>query len=120
MKKFIILFMLISSLLISLGAEEALPDSSIISDSEGLLFSTLWMQTAAEYRACAYQAYNLATYRLKEDLLKKYDKPRAIVVDVDETVIDNSVYEAWQLKDNIKYPQKFDEWINSALDPILT
>lgn len=91
-------------------------DSEIVAQSEndGLLYSTLWMQTAAEYRACAYQAYNYATLLLKQDMQKKYDKPRAIIVDVDETVIDNSVYEAWQIKDNIKYPEKFDEWINSA------
>lgn len=59
----------------------------------------LYTQKAAEYRALAYQAYNLARWRLAADFdrknLKKLSKlerkrPRAIVVDVDETILDNS------------------------------
>jgi len=109
--------MIISLLMATLATAALWADESGIvaqSENEGLLYSTLWMQTAAEYRACAYQAYNYATLILKDDMTKKHDKPRAIIVDVDETVIDNSVYEAWQIKDGIKYPERFDEWINSA------
>lgn len=113
MKKNLILFLLMLALATTVLWAD---DNEIIpqSENEGLLYSTLWMQTAAEYRACAYQAYNYATLILKQDMQKTYDKPRAIIVDVDETVIDNTVYEAWQIKDNIKYPDKFDDWINSA------
>jgi 5'-nucleotidase (lipoprotein e(P4) family) len=59
----------------------------------------LYTQRSAEYRALSYQAYNLARLRLDEDFdkknLKKLPKaerkrPRAIVVDIDETVLDNS------------------------------
>src|SRR5687767_3728852 len=58
----------------------------------------LYTQKAAEYRALAYQAFNLARLRLDADLDKKNVKrlpkaerklPRAIVVDIDETVLDN-------------------------------
>jgi len=113
MKKIMFVSLLIATLAFTaLQAEEIAPVAQ--SENDGLLYSTLWMQTAAEYRACAYQAYNYATMLLKEDMSKKHDKPRAIIVDVDETVIDNSVYEAWQIKDGIRYPEKFDEWINSA------
>ena len=65
--------------------------------------AVLYMQKAAEYRALAYQAFNIARLRLDEDFdkknLKKLPKserkrPRAIVVDIDETVLDNSPAQA--------------------------
>lgn len=65
------------------------------------------MQKAAEYRALAYQAFNLARLRLDADLDKKNVKrlpkaqrkmPRAIVVDIDETVLDNSPSQAAAIK----------------------
>jgi len=61
--------------------------------------ATLWMQKAAEYRAIAYQAFNQARWQLDADLEKKNakklpkserKKPRAIMVDIDETLLDNS------------------------------
>jgi 5'-nucleotidase (lipoprotein e(P4) family) len=61
------------------------------------------MQKAAEYRAICYQAYNIARLRLDADLDKKNVKklpkaqrkmPRSIIVDIDETVLDNSPSQA--------------------------
>jgi 5'-nucleotidase (lipoprotein e(P4) family) len=69
--------------------------------------AVLYMQKAAEYRALAYQAYNLARLRLDADLDKKNVKklpkdqrklPRSIVVDIDETVLDNSPSQAFGIK----------------------
>ncbi|SFS73908.1 5'-nucleotidase, lipoprotein e(P4) family [Succinivibrio dextrinosolvens] len=53
-----------------------------------------WMQNAAEYRALCYQAYNGAYEHVKASLKQKTDKPRAIILDLDETVIDNIPAEA--------------------------
>src|SRR5580765_6797299 len=61
--------------------------------------AVIYQQKAAEYRALAYQAFNIARWQLDADLDKKNIKkllkderkqPRAIVVDIDETVLDNS------------------------------
>jgi 5'-nucleotidase (lipoprotein e(P4) family) len=61
------------------------------------------MRKAAEYRALAFQAFNLARWQLDADLDKKNVKklpkaerkrPRAVIVDIDETVLDNSAHEA--------------------------
>lgn len=71
----------------------------------------LWMQRAAEYKAACLQAYNLALWQLDEALrqpnwtacLEQVDPdvyaalPPAIVVDVDETVLDNSAFAARQV-----------------------
>jgi 5'-nucleotidase (lipoprotein e(P4) family) len=83
---------------------------------EYLLASTLWMQNAAEVRALTYQAYNIARLRLDHDL--KYNtskKKRAIVVDADETIIDNSPYQARNILKNESYNSKnWHEWILEA------
>jgi 5'-nucleotidase (lipoprotein e(P4) family) len=72
----------------------------------------LYQQKAAEYRALAYQAFNIARLRLDEDLDKKSVKklpkaerkmPRAIIVDVDETVLDNSPANAYSAKNNLAF-----------------
>jgi hypothetical protein len=59
---------------------------------ESMLMAVLWVQTAAEYEALAHQAYNWARVRLDEELKEKHHKPVAIIADVDETVINNTLY----------------------------
>lgn len=81
-------------------------------DNEYQAGGTLWMQKAAEYRALAYQAFNLARWQLDIDLDKKNvkklpkelrKKPRAIVVDIDETVLDNSPAQAHGIKNRLGF-----------------
>ncbi|HEV7701119.1 MAG TPA: 5'-nucleotidase, lipoprotein e(P4) family [Pyrinomonadaceae bacterium] len=68
-------------------------------DMEYTTAATLWMQKSGEYRALAYQAFNIARWQLDLDLKGKNKddipkperkKPRAVMVDIDETVLDNS------------------------------
>jgi 5'-nucleotidase (lipoprotein e(P4) family) len=76
--------------------------------------AVLYTQKAAEYRALAYQTFNLARLRLDADLDKKNVKRlpkdqrkmlRSIVVDIDETVLDNSPSQAAA----IKYGRPFNQ-----------
>ena len=76
--------------------------------------SVFWQQHAAEYRALCYQAFNFAKLRLDEKKLKKRYR-YAIITDIDETVLDNSYYEA----DNIREGKEFAKaswhtWTNKA------
>jgi len=73
------------------------------------LGATLYMQKSGEYRALAYQAFNIARWQLDADLDKKNVKrlpkdeqkrPRAIMVDIDETVLDNSPAQARGIVDH--------------------
>jgi len=84
-------------------------------NSQYALLAVLYHQKAAENRALAYQAYNLAKSRLDE-LLSEYDDSLnpAIIFDIDETILDNSPYEARCIVDQIKYPEGWKEWINEA------
>ncbi len=79
--------------------------------------ATLWMQKAGEYRALAYQAFNLARWQLDADFDKKNikklpkierKKPRAVMVDIDETVLDNSPAQAADIKN--RSPFNLKQW----------
>lgn len=76
--------------------------------------AALWHRTSGEYRALSYQAYNLARYRLDNELRKKHSKPTAIVVDVDQTVLDGSPYQAELVKKNSAYPDGWNAYVDRA------
>jgi acid phosphatase len=87
------------------------------------LDGNLYMQTAAEYRACCYQAYNLATQRLNERLVEcKKDKPKlplAVVFDLDETVLDNAGFEAMLLRSGLDFDLRlWKSWEQNDSDKV--
>jgi 5'-nucleotidase (lipoprotein e(P4) family) len=77
---------------------------------------TLWIQNAAEVRALSYQAFNSARTHLDYVLRKKrYKKRPAIVLDIDETLLDNSPYQAQLIVDKHTYEKKsWYKWIDMA------
>lgn len=85
-----------------------------------LTMAVLYQQTAAEYRALCYQAFNVARYQLDQSSkMMGGIKKQAIVVDIDETMLDNSPFEAKCILDNTGYPDGWDEWMNkSNAEPI--
>ncbi len=56
------------------------------------VMALLWMRTTAEYRALCYQGYNAAMAEVDRALADpaRSGKPLAIVLDCDETVVDNT------------------------------
>lgn len=79
--------------------------------------AVLWTQTSGEIRALCYQAFNLARMVLDRDLRMRHRnrlRP-AIIVDVDETIVDNSLYQATLLKNRQNHSsQRFTDWVNRA------
>jgi 5'-nucleotidase (lipoprotein e(P4) family) len=77
--------------------------------------STMWMQNAAEVKALDIQAFNLARASLDSELRKKRRrKPLAVVLDIDETVLDNSPYQAYGIAHQVRYNKEdWGEWINN-------
>lgn len=71
-----------------------------------LMAATLFVQRAAEYQALCYQAYATATFRLQQSF-KEVENP-AVILDLDETVLDNSPYSGWQVMNN--QPYSADTW----------
>lgn len=72
--------------------------------------ATIYVQQAPEYIALAEQAYAIAKVSL-DNQLKTAVSPLAVVLDIDETVLDNSPYQAKQILDNFNYPNHWDEWV---------
>ena len=61
--------------------------------AEAQRMALLWMRTSAEYRALCYQGYNAALVeiaRAQANPAARSGKPLAIVLDCDETVVDNT------------------------------
>ena len=88
--------------------------------NEQLVMATLWYQKSAEARALCYQAFNFAKLLFDADLRKgPSEKKRAVIVDVDETVLDNSPYEAGLIDKNYGYSKGWMEWIAAAEAPAL-
>ena len=76
--------------------------------------ATVYVQQAPEYIALTEQAYAMARLSL-DTQFKMASKPLAVVLDIDETVLDNSPYQAKQIIENFDYPVQWDEWIKSEM-----
>jgi 5'-nucleotidase (lipoprotein e(P4) family) len=76
----------------------------------GKLFTAFYQQQAAEYNALCYQAYNIARLRLDEALQQTTTKPKAIITDIDETVLNNSSYSVHQALRGKDYD--FNSWMD--------
>ncbi|MFD2617251.1 5'-nucleotidase, lipoprotein e(P4) family [Terrilactibacillus laevilacticus] len=62
--------------------------------NEQSIMADLWFQTSGEAQALYYQGYNIGTEKLKQALKKKYSKKPGVVLDVDETIVNNSPLDA--------------------------
>ena len=94
------------------------------------LNATLWVQSAAEYKASTTQAYRIAAANLDLALADTqwtaaieqqgdYDElPPAILIDIDQTVLDNSRYNARIIKQYGEYTQEtFSAWCEESSAP---
>jgi acid phosphatase len=93
-----------------------------------LLNAVLWMQRSVEYKAAALTAFALARVRLDQALADKnwtgapkeqkgnYQAlPPAIIVDIDETLLDNSGYQAWMVMRDTTFESKtWTAFVNSV------
>ena len=88
------------------------------------IMSVLFQQTAAERLAGSLQTFRSAKQALDNALADSswsalpgqavYGKKPAIIVDVDETVLDNTAYEARMILDGTKYPEGWVSWGKEA------
>ena len=94
------------------------------------LNATLWTQHSAEYRATAEQAYRTAARMLDEGLAdpswsaapeqgeRREGLPPAVILDVDETVLDNSPFQARLILEEREYnSEMWDAWVEEAAAP---
>lgn len=95
-----------------------------------ILNATLWVQSSAEFRGAALQTFAAARRGLDEALADRTrtgaieemnedpSQPPAIVVDVDETVLDNTPFEARVIQAGITYDEKlWKSWVAEGSAP---
>lgn len=85
-----------------------------ITDTKAILMGILWQQKSAEYRALVYQSFNTARMMIDREARIKRPKKKAVVIDIDETVLDTSPYQAKAVTANQDYPRGWKEWCNLA------
>lgn len=81
--------------------------------TEQSVMSLNWFQRSGEYQALSWQAFNSA--RVAFDAAPSLaGKPKAVIVDLDETMLDNSAYTAWQAKQGQPYTDRtWAQWMRA-------
>lgn len=88
--------------------------SSANNSHDKLLMSVSWYQHSAEMTALYYQGFNIARLRLDEALASKTSvKSPVVVVDIDETMLDNSPFETAVIHSDDN-PQTWYTWTSKA------
>lgn len=107
-----------SLILVSLlGAQDVQTAYGLKDLNEQMVMSMAWTQTSAEHRELCYQAYNLAGMIVDKAVAarKPGDKPLAMITDLDETVLDNSAYDAGLIGRDAEYSSKsWGQWERAA------
>ena len=84
--------------------------------SNQLVISTFWYQRANEKKALYYQGFNLAKNMIDRAVANYTGtKPLAVIVDIDETMLDNSPYQARIIKAGKNFEYKtWNQWVSEA------
>ncbi|HSD69060.1 MAG TPA: HAD family acid phosphatase [Woeseiaceae bacterium] len=112
-------------LLAAVFAGGMMPLSSACSDENpcdpelrnALLWAVAWKQSAAEYGALCYQAYNVARMQLELAIAAVQDKPLAVITDMDDTILHAGSYWGHLVSGNRDFFDDaiWDEWIPKNL-----
>ena len=88
------------------------------------LLAVLFKRTSAEYKANTFQAYASAQRNIDKALADKswtallnqkngyQSLPPAVILDIDETVLDNSEHQVRSIKNGTNYPIGWKEWVS--------
>jgi acid phosphatase len=92
--------------------------------SDATINATLWMQTAAEYEAITREVYGTAARTLDDALADKSwtaateqtsvdaSLPPAVILDLDETVLDTSGHQTTLIREGLGYSEEhWHEWV---------
>ena len=116
------------ALLLATAVAGVAPAAAQDPPANDLLNAVLWMQRSVEYRASAMTAFALARIRLeqaltdpswtaapREQAARYQSLPPAVILDIDETLLDNSGYQAWMaLKDTTFDPKTWNAYVNTV------
>ena len=118
---------LIFLLLITLSWEYSYASEKDKSFQEQSILSVLYVQTSTEFAANNIQTFNNASKALDMALKDKtwtaaleqkdnfVSKDPAIIIDVDETVLDNSSFQSRTILSGLSYPNGWAKWVNESM-----
>lgn len=99
-------------------------------DTHERMHAVLWVQTSAEYRTVTTTTYSRAQAALEEALVHPTctamleqakgceSLPPAVILDLDETVLDNTPFEGALIEQRAGFSRtKWDEWVEAARAP---
>tara|TARA_B100001248_G_scaffold184551_1_gene140726 strand:+ start:350 stop:1177 length:828 start_codon:yes stop_codon:yes gene_type:complete len=117
---------LIFLLLITITYEYSYASEKDKSFQEQSMLSVIYVQTSTEFAANNIQTFNNASKALDMALKDKtwtaaleqkdnfVSKDPAIIVDVDETVLDNSSFQSRTILSGLSYPNGWAKWVNES------
>ena len=78
-----------------------------------------WVRTSAEYRAIFESTYRHAEVAVRE-MAEHAEGPWAVVIDADETLLDNSLYQLRRARMGLGYtPESWNDWVREEAAPAL-
>lgn len=126
----------VSSILQTSGVDDALDSSkSAATGAHEDLDALLWLRTSVEYDALTRQAFAAATEKLGEALVDpnwealvaaertgagSMGRPPCVIVDVDETMLDNSVFQKELIQSDAEYESNaWNEFVQRRASPAI-
>ncbi len=74
--------------------------------------SIRWVETSAEYAASTIQTFRVAAARVEQAAAGRAPRSWAVVVDADDTIINNVPYQAGLARDGVRHtPERFTAWV---------
>ena len=115
-------------LVVALGCAAPILRQTQDPPAHDLLNAVLWMQRSVEYKASTLSAFALARIRLdqalqdpnwtaapKEQTGAYQSLPPAVVLDADESILDNSGYQAWMVLNGTTFdPKTWNSYVNTV------
>ncbi|MDZ7847813.1 MAG: 5'-nucleotidase, lipoprotein e(P4) family [Owenweeksia sp.] len=113
--------MVVAGLMAACGGNQDVVSSAEAAQAEQGVMSTLWLQRSAEAAVLRQQTYDYAWLVLQENLNQlKGGAPPAVILDIDETVLDNTPYEATLIRQGTTYtPSNWRKWVGMAQAPLV-
>lgn len=94
------------------AAPAALPAPATQATTPVLPLNIKWVQSSAEYMALTLQTYRAATARVEADARGRAAGSWAVVLDADDTVINNLPYQIGLAMEGVRHtPERFTAWV---------
>ncbi len=101
------------------GTPAAAPGPAPV-DTSGLPPAIRWTRTSAEHRALFLETYRTAKEQLREMSVAVQPGTWAVILDADETVLDNSEYQKEMAKQGLSFtPDSWNAWVRREEAPAL-